>query len=262
MFVDPRNGPAWDLQPSGADPRVYVVASTPRSGSTLLCRWLWATGRVGAPKEYLNPMQVRDWTVRAGGVRGWLHRPLVGPAVGVAGRGAWDDPRVREHLAAVRARRTGSTGWFGLKLHWHHAARWFVDPGRDLDAFLPVDRWVRMRRDDRLAQAVSWTRALQTGRWAAHQRAWAPARYDRAAITARLADLETAEAGWDALLAGRRVLDVRHEALVADPEATIRRVLAFLDVPHADRVTIPAAPLRPQADATNAAWIARHREGA
>ena len=111
-LLDPRNGSPFDLSPPKEDPRVWVMASVPRSGSTLLCRLLWDTGGVGAPKEYLNPMQLRDWEVRFGA------SPLVrlgygllrGRAVALARGMGWSRERLRAHLRRVRERRSDSSG--------------------------------------------------------------------------------------------------------------------------------------------------------
>lgn len=258
-LLDPRNGADFDLPPPARPPRTYVVASVPRSGSTLLCRLLWQTGLVGAPKEYLNPMQLRDWELRLGARRRdrALAASLRGPLVGaLAGRPGWDPARVRAHLERVAARRS-SGGWFGLKLHHHHRERWFPD-GEVEDVLGPV-RWIRITRDDRLAQAVSWARALQTGQWASWQRPLLPPVYVRGAITRRLRAIEAGERGWDRLLADKRVLSLTYEALAADPAGTLRRVLAWLDVADADAVPLPSPPTRRQADGINAAWAARYR---
>lgn len=257
-LLDPRNGPAHDLPAPPSPPRTYIIASTPRSGSTLLCRLLWATGRVGAPKEYLNPMQLRDWELRLGEGRrqrwsaGFLRGPLVGALMGRTG---WPPERIEAHLARVRARRS-SGGWFGLKLHHHHHERWFPD-GR-LPACLGEVRWIRIRRADRRRQAVSWARAEQTGQWASWQRPLLPPVYSRRHIDARWADLDRAEAGWDATLAGQASLDIRYAALVADPVAEVRRALAWLGVPDAATATVPPPDVARQADRTTEAWVARH----
>lgn len=255
-LADPRNGPAYDL-PACTGARTFVIASSPRTGSTLLARMLWDTGRVGAPKEYLNPMQIRDWEVRYGGPLSRLtHGLLRGPAVGLAGRGRWTDERLHRHLDRVRARRSGG-GWFGMKIHWHHFERFFVAPGRDPAAFLGDPVWIRIRREDRLAQAVSWVRAWQSGAWVRSQRVRIEPIYDRAQITARLADIDAAEAGWDGVLAGRDALDVTYEALSADPVGTTRRVLAHLGVLDAGPI---AVPLEKQSDAVSHAWVERYRD--
>ena len=121
MWLDPRNGPEWDLPPPQGPQRSYVVASSPRTGSTLLCRALWDSGLAGAPKEYLNPMQLRDWELRFGARR---YRWVRGPLLGLVGRVRWPEPRLAGHLERVRQRRS-SGGWFGLKLHGHHRRRFF-----------------------------------------------------------------------------------------------------------------------------------------
>lgn len=256
-LVDPRNGEAWDLPPCpGA--RVYVIASTPRSGSTLLARMLWGAGGVGAPSEYLNPMQIRDWEVRFGGpVSRAAHGLLTGPLVNLAGRGRWSDARLEGHLRRVRLRRS-SGGWFGLKVHWHHWERWFVRAGRDPDRWLGDVRWIRVDRRDRVAQAVSWVRALQTGAWIRDQRARLPPIYDRRAIAGRITELEAAEAGWDAVIGGRPCVRIAYEDLAASPVRFARDVLASLGC---DREVGPP-DLTPQADALSAEWIARYHAGA
>jgi LPS sulfotransferase NodH len=255
-LADPRNGPDYDLPPcTGA--RTYVIASSPRTGSTLLARMLWDSGAVGAPKEYLNPMQIRDWEVRLGGpLSRRTHGLLRGPAVGLAGRGRWSDERLRAHLARVRERRS-SGGWFGLKIHWHHYQRFFVVRRRDPDLFLGHPVWIRLRRRDRVAQAVSWVRAWQTGAWIGSQRVQIPPVYNRQLITARLSDIDSAEAGWDEVLAGREVLELDYEGLSADPAAAMQRVLGHLGVAAGS----PGVPLQRQSDALSHSWVERYRAG-
>lgn len=262
-LLDPRNGEAFDLpRPDGA-PRTWILASVPRSGSTLLCRLLWDVGGVGAPKEYLNPMQVRDWEVRFGSSRwGSLgYRMLRGPMVGLAQSRSWDRGRLEAHVARVRARRTGPDGWFGLKLHYHHLESWFLNRGWSIDEVLAPVRWLRIVRHDRLAQAVSWARALQTGRWASHQRGVLPAIYPPTRIRQRVAEIQRQESGWDDFFAARGVepLEISYEELVADREGTVRRVLAYFDVPGADHREIPPPDIERQADDVSERWIARYR---
>jgi LPS sulfotransferase NodH len=247
-LLDPRNGPDHDLVGPPA-PRAYCVASTPRTGSTLLCRLLWDTGRVGAPKEYLNPMQLRDWQVRLGGpVSGAFHRSLDGVRLGVVGRG-WSRERVLLHLARVRARRS-SGGWFGLKVHRHHWERW--------GAPVRVDRWLHITRQDRLDQAISWATALQTGAWASTQTSRRTPRYSRRQIEHLLTRIEADEAAWRQELGGQDVLRLRYRDLAADPQATLGRAMAWLGV---DDWTMPALPLRRQASPHRAAWAERFRAG-
>lgn len=254
-LLDPMNGPAGDLPTREGVRRVYVVASTPRTGSTLLCRALGETGRIGRPMEYLNPMQLRDWEVRFGSVASrWRHSLLAGPLLAGVGLG-WGPERLDAHLARVMALRTGPTGWFGLKLHAHHRRRWFGD--RAIEEELGTVTWVRMVRRDRLAQAVSWARALQTHQWATTQPAWRRPRYDPAAIAARIEAIAADEADWDRELAGQPVVTLAYEDVVADLHAAVRSVFRHLG--ERDDVPPPTPGQARQADDESAAWIERYQ---
>jgi trehalose 2-sulfotransferase len=81
----------------------YVIAATPRSGSTLLCDLLSATGVAGEPQSYYRREDIEDY------VRTWgLSSP---DAIG-------DEAFERAYLEAVRRAGAGETGVFGLRLMW------------------------------------------------------------------------------------------------------------------------------------------------
>lgn len=262
-LLDRRNGEEYDLAPPTGEPRTFVVASVPRSGSTLLCRVLWDTGGVGAPKEYLNPMQLRDWEVRFGPPLSRVaHQLLFGRAAGLARGQRWTRERLAAHVARVRERRSDPSGRFGLKMHYHHYESWFPSRGWDVDALLAPTQWVRIVRRDRVAQAVSWARALQTGRWVARQRATLPPVYREGQIDRLVTEIDRQEAAWDAFFASRSddpPLVVTYEDLASDMPATIRRVLAFLGVSDAENARVAEPDLQPVSDETNARWIERYR---
>ncbi|TWJ19916.1 Stf0 family sulfotransferase [Micromonospora endolithica] len=132
-------------------------------------------------------------------------------------------------------------------------------------------RFVFLRRDDVLAQAVSWLRAEQTGRWfvggngeiSGDARWW-----ERAPLRPRrhpgfVATIREHNAAWEAWFAacGIRPHRVRYEDLDRDMTQTVRDILGHLglDVP-AGGVPVVARHRR-QADDLNARWIARYRAG-
>lgn len=145
--------------PNCAD--AYFVCATPRTGSSLLLGLLESTGVAGHPEAYFRQPDEQLWADR------W------GLALTVDGRVDYAEfvP------AAVAAGRT-ENGVFGAKLMWgtldevvDKLATVYPDdagPGADLSlltrAFGGV-RFVYLRRDDVVAQAVSWLRAEQTGTW-------------------------------------------------------------------------------------------------
>lgn len=254
MLLDPRNHVSSDLPPPPVAPRAYAIASTPRTGSTLLCRLLWSTGAVGAPKEYLNPTQIRDWQVRRGR---WWFRALRGPSRALLRRRPWSDRALAAHLLDVRHHRS-SGGWFGLKIHHHHHGRIFRR--RALSDILGPIRWIHISRDDQLGQAISWARALQTGQWAADERAFLRPLYSRRLISSCLDEIQRGEAYWAGFFSsnGLHPLHVEYAALVADPGKEVGGVLTALGVAGSvGAVSLRAASLRAQADAVSDDWRGR-----
>lgn len=243
MLLDPRNGPNFDTSVVGAR-HTYILATTPRTGSTLLARSLWASG-AGAPKEYCNPTQLRDWTVRTGGWRSTMASALRGRARGLA---LLLHPPLEPLLHHIRSRRSQG-GWFGLKLHAHHA-RFLFGPAGPEPVLGPVT-WIRLSRPDRVAQAISWELAVQTDRWSSSRSRRRSPRWARPAIARRLAQIHADTHYWDTLLSGRPVLQLDSDALFADPLGTVDRVRRQLQLPAAGR--LPAAP-SPMSDPTAQRW--------
>jgi len=56
-------------------PAAYIICGTPRSGSTLLCGYLAATGAAGDPDSFFRTQSI-DWWARYWGLpetgRGWV----------------------------------------------------------------------------------------------------------------------------------------------------------------------------------------------
>jgi LPS sulfotransferase NodH len=136
----------------------YLICATPRSGSTLLCGLLRSTGIAGRPESYFRRDDLGDYADRWG--------------IPQAVDGAVDTTYVR---AAVAAGRTPN-GVFGARVMWgtmteltdalRHAAHGSTASDVELltEAF-GNPRFVHLRRDDPVAQAVSWARAEQTQFW-------------------------------------------------------------------------------------------------
>jgi len=241
----------WVLHPPlpehPARPRSsYFVCGTPRSGSWLLCGLLASTGVAGRPHE-------------------WFWRDTEN-----ANRQAWEVSCFADYLARVRDAATTPNGVLGSKLMWVYLEDLLVrlrqlggaSPDRSLiGRHFPSPRFIWIRRVDVIAQAVSWAKAIQTGRW--HH--WdvrephAVPVYDREQIDALAREAAAHDAAWAAWFAANEIdqLTVRFEELVADPVGVTRAVLRFLDI-GADGVAI--APLTVMtSDRSNEEWLARYR---
>lgn len=223
-----RTGASLDQPPSQGPIRTYVIASLPRTGSTMLTRSLEVAG-AGVPAEYLNPL-VRDELAQR-----WGREPL----------GAY-----LEHLRSART----TNGVFGIKVHFNHFEP--IWRRAAIHELLGAAIWISLTRLDHVAQAVSLDLARRTGRWW-HSSRRRFARYDRTAITHRLAEIEQQESGWERfyISAGITPLRLVTENLVERPHDTIGAVLAAIGI-EAD----PEVVTRPSDDPRTERWANRYRD--
>jgi LPS sulfotransferase NodH len=238
----------------------YVVCATPRSGSTLLCKLLAATAVAGRPEEYFErlrhsglPRQPREYFED-------VEDPALLELLAPTEPGHSDG---RDPLADALRPGTTSNGVFGSKLMWTHLLDLAARAGRQaepalLTERLPALRFVHMTRADKIAQAVSLWRAVQTRAWRADdQRGPDEAVYAFAGIDHLVSQLRKHDDAWSAWFAEHDLqpLVVRYEELARDPQGTVGRVLRFVGAGDAD---VPAPPLRRQADERSAEWVARY----
>lgn len=256
----------------------YLVCATPRSGSTLLCQGLKATGVAGRPEEYFEavaatgrPPRPEDYLdglddASAHALLGSAEPPEPPPYSSLAGVGGYG-----EHLRRVREWGTTANGVFGAKLMWDHIGRLQTlvgdRPERELlDELFERPRFVWVRRGDVVRQAVSLWRAMQTQSWrddtADGSAAGVQPRYCFRAVRHLAARLTAHDARWAELLAGAPVLEVAYEDLTSDLPRAIGRTLDHLGVPVPDGVTAEPPAMRRQADALSEAWVAAYRRDA
>lgn len=224
-------GPSYDQTPFSGHARTYVIASMPRSGSHMLGHLLFGTGQLGSPLEYIHPHHLAKW------------QSLLGE----------ESPAAT--LRAIIARRTSPSGWFGVKAHWSQLSAAINDPEL-LDILDPQD-WIRITRNDRIAQATSLVIAQQTKSWISFHTAKKEPTYDFDAIARSVRALERQEVAWDNYFTAQGIAPhvVVYEEMLADPARTVADVCTRLGVP------VPASPPEPgtsqQATAVNQEWRER-----
>ena len=241
--------PAWDPPVPAVS---YVVCSTPRSGSALLCRGLASTGLAGIPIEYFNPHARRPMSRR------W-------------GTGA----SLLAYAQALRGARTGSNGVFGTKLHWKqltlicaelpgHLGAGGVPSRTIIDELLPGSTFVRITRLDVEAQAVSLWVALNSREWwkdaAAGGPSEPPAPYSFSGIERCRAEIVQGVVGWHNFFAVNAItpIDVVYEELAANHAAIVRSTLEGI-LPGVEIPEIPPPEIARQSDEHSQALLARYR---
>jgi LPS sulfotransferase NodH len=127
-----------------------IVVGVQRSGTSLLCEALKATGVAGTPEEYFLPYGEADW---------------------VRDQSQHD---IRSHIAAILRRGITPNRVFGTNLMWnthcdvqdvlHRLPEFSELPAHAIyDRIFGNTKYVWIRRRDRVRQAVSWAKAAQTG---------------------------------------------------------------------------------------------------
>ena len=239
----------------------YVIATAPRTGSSLLSDALTATCQAGSPDEFfdLHPTNEQNWVNRFRVPEGTAYI---------------------DHLQAATSTRNGV---FGFKLHWHQmpalCSRLLeLQPDTESPAKRPVFdliqerfpgvRFIWLTRRNKVAQAISYYRASETNRW----RVWNDNRptpppsdrkpeYSRDGIERHLRIVNNMDAGWREFFTAHKVpaLLLTYEDFVQSYEPTVRRVLAFLSLPS-DGLVLPPPALRRLANAESDEWERRFRE--
>ncbi|MEI9989026.1 MAG: Stf0 family sulfotransferase [Rhizomicrobium sp.] len=217
----------------------YTIATLPRSGSTHLSIELWRSGVLGSPLEYINVGNIGAITGRLGG------------------------GDILRYWSEVQARRTGPNGVFGYKSF----AMNFLNISRRFPQLLPhlaPAHVIYLVRGDKLAQAVSYARAMQTRIWFAGVEPERAPEYSFEAISRCLGMIDNQEATWERIfnLTNACPLRLEYGEVRKDPAGTIERVAAHIGVAvSADaRLDIPGTDV--QSDAINREWLARYRKEA
>jgi LPS sulfotransferase NodH len=224
----------------------YVICSTPRVGRQFLAQQLAATHNAGAPAEYFEPEVMQ----------GELQH------IGFADvRDALSD--IDGYVAALRRMSATSNGAFGIKLHRSQLDLAF-EHGFSLTRHMRSVRLVRLRRADRLAQAISLDKARQTRSWNSLVPPSAEPVYDRHRIIRWMSLIAGWEREWSTFLSrqGRPVLPVSYEQLATNRVEIVSRVLDFLGVDLPEDV-VHDLPMRfhKQRDGISRAWMERFRRG-
>ncbi|PYJ49061.1 MAG: hypothetical protein DME87_10630 [Verrucomicrobia bacterium] len=206
--------------------RCYVVCAIPRSGSNLLTDGLHATRQAGRPKQFFLEKLTTPNEVFGFKLMSWY---------------------LDDFLSRLRETRAfGDAETVDLKL---------------LQNAFPRLKFVHVFRRNKLRQALSTARALQTGLWKVQKgkTIQREPQFDAELIEQCLKEGQRQEKAWECFFQriGVNPFRVEYEKLCQDYEGTIRAVLDFLRISLPRRTRIgPPVTVR-QADDISRAWEER-----
>ena len=231
----------------------YVICATPRTGSTLLCNILRGTDLAGRPNEYFTPSE----------------EPRFREKFGVSGADGF-----KEYLDRVIDEATGRNGVVGFKIMMGQFYE-FVERLRGIAAteyqtlneyellnhFFPDLRYIWMTRRNKVRQAVSFSRAVQTRHWVhpdGRKQAQKEPQYRFSGIDLLMQRVAIFEAKWQEYFSRYEIkpLIVSYEDLVNSRQETVMEILRFIGVKPREDLDLSES-LKKQADQLNEIWVER-----
>ena len=227
-----------DFADLGIDPSIqYMLATSPRSGSTMFALHLWQTGLLGAPMEYLNFRNSGDIVERLG--RGDTVK-------------YWHE---------VQRKRMSPNGIFGFKMfignytvtQKHHP---------ELVPYIKGDHVLYLTRSDKIAQAVSHYRASTTGMWFSGIQPTAKVDYSFEKILYWYYLAIRQDREWERVftMTGTEPIRFIYEDVLHNIDSAMSRVLAALGVQDDPTASLKNIEITtPQAGVTSREWCERFK---
>lgn len=212
-----------------------MIATMPRSGSTAFCLELWRTGLLGAPLEYVNPKMTSlepRW-------RGLCDQEL-------------------KYWKALQRCRTGPNGVFSYKFFVHEYVEVLRDRPKLISAISPT-HVVYLTREDKVAQAISYSKAIRSGAWFANVARKKSCEYDEAHIQECMNALSRQEQAWEHVfdVTCTRPLRVTYEEFVAAPNAVVQAILKYVVAGPHMRKPLSIPQIETQRDSASDNWKER-----
>ena len=233
----------------------YTIWFSQRTGSTLLCTMLEATGIAGKPREWFNckPDLLEDFhQANHADLQRYLYKLGTTDNGVFAINHSYYEPHFKQLIETLRkfpacpsTAESRPAVWEGTFPNHHH---------------------IFMSRRNKVRLAVSWWRAIQSGEWhvpTGEERKSVDLSdaYSFDAINHLYMECSMREAGIQEFLTEGNItpLNIFYEDFVGDYEKTIHIILDYLEL-DSKSVTIPPPPLIKTADSFSEEWVQRFRE--
>lgn len=268
----------------------YLVCATPRSGSTLLCEALANTGIAGNPKEYFEALISTGLPRRPREYFEDVENPEIVDVLGAysrldnepslsTGQNGWS---YTEYFEKVIEQGTTPNGVFGAKVMWGYFDD-FICNLRLIPSFsdLPISdllstafpnlHYIKVLRRDKVKQAISLWKAIQTWTWKAEGTVPPPngATYSQRklafhfeAVDHLVRQIEAHDAAWQQYfdVIGVQPLTIEYAELATAYEATSFNILAYLDIYIPEDLEVQGRRMKKQADSLSEEWVQQYAE--
>lgn len=233
----------------------YIIYATPRSGSYLLCEALINTGLAGQPTEFFTPEQVQLYLDRYS-----IH---------------WSD--TAGYLDWVYTAGTTPNGVFGTKIIWQFFED-CLDLLRDIEGneklsvpdllakVFPYHQTMVTTRRDKVRQAISYWKALQTQAWLSFgeeaEKSKQEVAFSFQAIESLRKRIIHDEREMQHYFWARNIqpLIVVYEDLAKAYEETALQVLDYLNIPVPTNLAFGPRKMQKQSNAQTEEWLKRYYE--
>lgn len=181
----------------------YSIISTPRSGTTYLCSLLEKTGRMGRPEEYFNEDLIPTYQEKLkleGNPQSYLDK--------IIWQSRMDNDCVGVNINSKEAFNISKEhGWIDITTHW-----------------------IRLKREDKILQAISLYKAWETKKWHSFQKSSKSAKYSFTGIKAAYDYIISQENFWDSM--NLDYMDISYEEdILEDSYSTIYSILEYVNLP-------------------------------
>jgi LPS sulfotransferase NodH len=195
-------------------------------------------------------------------------------------RARWHVSSYRDYLERALSEGTTPNGIFGAKVHAGVYLSHFIEQLQSvapfnapqhslfsvLRAVFPALKFIWLTRRNKVRQAVSWWKAVQSQEWVRHtpdaRTPAQPLMYHFTAIDQLVNESLMREAAWDAFFTEWHIrpLTLVYEDFIEDYAGTVAQVLDYLEVRATYRLDDTAITLRRQADSLSEVWVQQYRE--
>lgn len=230
------------------------ICTLPRTGSSLLAADMRSTNALGAPREFFNRPRYERLIER------------------------WDVPRgdLDAYISKLLQKTASPNGVLGVKLMVRHLdiltkeGMLPPEPGRlrNLTKHFGDVVVVKLLRKDKLRQAISLTKAQQTGKWGVLKEQTAEPFFDREALIANLVRIVEDEAMWERELEASELtpsITIDYEDIPPAREELLLEIAELLELPDAAEIVANRdrgdVKLQKQSDSLTEEWYDRFING-